>query len=79
LIRDKLNTVIASQEEIPAVPSSTGKPPPGGGGGPTGNFSAQKEPPSPSGVDQDPLAKKEKEKVAAGALNQPPAPAKPVV
>lgn len=50
-LRDSLNRLIASVEELPTVPSSTGKPP----GGrkppmPTGNFGAQKEPPTPSGL-----------------------------
>jgi len=50
-LRDSLNRLIASVEELPTVPSSTGKPPGGRKPSmPTGNFAAQKKPPGPSGV-----------------------------
>jgi hypothetical protein len=56
-IRDNLGRVIAKTQELPTVPSSTGKSPIPGGGlpsrsmakptPPTGDFGAQKEPPTP--------------------------------
>jgi hypothetical protein len=51
-LRDSLNRLIASVEELPTVPSSTGRQPPGGRKPPmpTGQFGAQKKPPGPSGV-----------------------------
>jgi hypothetical protein len=77
-LRDSLNAVIASVEELPTVPSSTGKPVPGGGGPmpkpatPTGQFGAQKEPPSPSGVNKGPeTPKKPGDQGGAGAPQLP--------
>jgi hypothetical protein len=50
-LRDSLNRLIASVEELPTVPSSTGKPPGGRKAPmPTGQFGAQKKPPGPSGL-----------------------------
>lgn len=52
-LRDSLNRVIASKEELPAIPSFTGRDTGGSAKHlPKGNFAAQKEPPTPSGLNK---------------------------
>jgi hypothetical protein len=63
-LRDSLNRLIASVEELPTLPSSTGKSP---GGArkpmpPTGNFAAQKQPPGPTGLNEPTDQDKDKKK-----------------
>lgn len=64
-LRDNIAQVIATKQELPTVPSSTGKTVPGGGlpsGAkhkpvmPTGNFAAQANPPGQTGLNSPPDA-----------------------